>query len=43
VKPHCRGYVELLCYADDMLLVFEREDDAQRIMRVLLLRLAKFG
>jgi RNA-directed DNA polymerase len=43
VKAHCRGYVELLRYAEDTLLVFEREDDAQRVMRVLPLRLAKFG
>jgi RNA-directed DNA polymerase len=43
VKAHCRGYVELIRYADDTLLVFEREDDAQRVMRVLPLRLAKFG
>jgi RNA-directed DNA polymerase len=43
VKPHCRGYVELIRYADDTLLVFEREEDAQRVMRVLPLRLATFG
>ncbi len=43
VKAHCRGYVELIRYADDTLLVFEREDDAQRVMRVLHLRLAKLG
>jgi group II intron reverse transcriptase/maturase len=43
VKAHCRGYVELIRYADDTLLVFEHEDDAQRVMRVLPLRLAKFG
>jgi hypothetical protein len=30
-------------YADDMLVLFEREDDAHRLMRVLPLRLAKFG
>jgi Reverse transcriptase (RNA-dependent DNA polymerase) len=35
VKAHCRGYVELMRYADDTLLVFEREEDAQRVMRVL--------
>jgi RNA-directed DNA polymerase len=43
VKAHCRGYVELIRDADDTRLVFEREDDAQRVMRVLPLRLAKFG
>jgi RNA-directed DNA polymerase len=43
VKAHCRGYVELIRDADDTRLVFAREDDAQRVMRVLPLRLAKFG
>jgi hypothetical protein len=35
VKAHCRGYMELMRYPDDTLLVFEREEDAQRVMRVL--------
>jgi RNA-directed DNA polymerase len=43
VKAHCRGYVELIRDADDTLLVFAREDDAQRGMRVLPRRLATFG
>jgi group II intron reverse transcriptase/maturase len=43
VKAHCRGDVELIRYADETLLVFAREDDAQRVMRVLALRLATFG
>jgi len=43
VKHHCRGSCELIRYADDTLLVFAREDDAQRVMRVLPRRLAKFG
>ena len=43
VKAHCRGDVELLRDADDTLLVFEREDEAQRVMRVLPWRLAQFG
>lgn len=43
VKAHCRGYGELIRDADDTRLVFEREDDAQRVMRVLPLRLATFG
>ena len=43
VKHHCRGYCELIRYADDTLAVFEDERDAQRFMRVLPLRLAKFG
>ena len=43
VKRHCRGYCELLRYADDSLAVFELEEDAQRFMRVLPLRLGKYG
>jgi RNA-directed DNA polymerase len=43
VTLHCRGYCTLLRYADDALALFEREDDAHRFMRVLPLRLGKFG
>ena len=43
VSQHCRGYCALIRYADDTLAVFEREDDAHRFMRVLPLRLEKFG
>lgn len=43
VTQHCRGYCALLRYADDSIAVFEFEDDAQRFMRVLPKRLAKFG
>src|SRR5499427_1294445 len=43
VKRHCRGYCELLRYADDSLAVFELEEDARRFMRVLPLRLGKVG
>jgi RNA-directed DNA polymerase len=43
VRQHCRGYCVLLRYADDALALFEREDDAQRFLRVLPLRLGKFG
>jgi RNA-directed DNA polymerase len=43
VTQHCRGYCALLRYADDALVLFECEDDAQRFMRVLPLRLGKFG
>jgi group II intron reverse transcriptase/maturase len=43
VTQYCRGYCALLRYADDALAVFEREDDAHRFMRVLPLRLGKFG
>ena len=43
VRQHCRGYCILLRYADDALALFEREDDAQRFLRVLPLRLGKCG
>jgi group II intron reverse transcriptase/maturase len=43
VTQHCRGSCALLRYADDTLAVFEREDDAHRFLRVLPLRLGKFG
>ena len=43
VSQHCRGYCTLIRYADDALALFEHEDDAQRFMRVLPLRLGKFG
>jgi RNA-directed DNA polymerase len=43
MRQHCRGYCALIRYADDALVVFEREDDARRVWRVLPLRLGKFG
>ncbi len=43
VRQHCRGYCNLIRYADDAVAVFEREDDAHRFMRVLPKRLGKFG
>ena len=43
VKQHCQGYCSLIRYADDAVAVFEREEDAQRFMRVLPRRLGKFG
>lgn len=43
VCPRLRGRAHLIRYADDFLLTFAREDDAQRVMRVLPRRLARFG
>jgi len=43
VKPRLRGRAFMIRYADDAVLCFEREDDAQRAMRVLPKRLARFG
>ena len=43
VSNHCRGYCAIVRYADDAILLFEREDDAHRFMRVLPRRLEKYG
>lgn len=43
VRPRLKGQAELLRYADDFVIVFEREDDARRVMAVLPKRLARFG
>ncbi len=43
VRQHGRGYCSIIRYADDTLVLCEREDDAHRFMRVLPLRLAKDG
>jgi len=43
VKPRLRGRAELVRYADDVVIVFKREDDAHRVLDVLPKRLGKFG
>jgi len=43
VVPRCRGRVMLIRYADDFVIGCEREEDAQRLMKVLPLRFAKYG
>jgi group II intron reverse transcriptase/maturase len=43
VKPRMRGQVFLIRYADDMVMGFEREDDARRVFEVLPKRFAKYG
>lgn len=43
VRPRMRGRAVLLRYADDFVMVFEREDDARRVMAVLPKRLARYG
>lgn len=43
VVPRMKGRVSLVRYADDLVLMFEREDDAQRVMAVLAKRFAKYG
>jgi group II intron reverse transcriptase/maturase len=43
VKPRLKGRTMAVRYADDATLVFEREDDARRVMAVLPKRFAKYG
>ena len=43
VKPRLRGKAVLVRYADDAVLGFERQDDAQRVWTVLSKRMARFG
>lgn len=43
VQPRLRGPSFLIRYADDFLIVCQREDDARRVLRVLPKRLAKYG
>ncbi len=42
-KTHLKGNAELIRYADDMVFVFERKEDAERVFRVLDKRLNKYG
>ena len=43
VKPRLKGRARLIRYADDMLMVFGREDDARRVFAVLPKRFEKYG
>lgn len=43
VRPRLRGKAVLVRYADDAVLGFERQDDAERVMAVLGKRMASFG
>jgi RNA-directed DNA polymerase len=43
VRPRLKGKAVLVRYADDGVLGFERQDDAQRVMAVLGKRLERFG
>lgn len=43
VKPRLQGRSFLVRYADDFVIVFEREDDAQRVAEVLTKRFEKYG
>jgi RNA-directed DNA polymerase len=43
VKPRLQGRAYLIRYADDAVLVFEREGDARRVLDVLPKRFGKYG
>ncbi len=43
VRPRMRGRAFMVRYADDAVLCFEREDDAQRVLAVLPERLGRYG
>lgn len=43
VRPRCRGKAKLIRYADDFVVLFEREQDAQAFHARLGERLGKFG
>jgi group II intron reverse transcriptase/maturase len=43
VRPRLYGRGFLVRYADDFVMGFERKDDAERVMRVLSKRFARFG
>jgi group II intron reverse transcriptase/maturase len=43
VKPRLRGAATLIRYADDLVIAFERQDDAERVMAVLGKRLGRYG
>ncbi len=43
VKPRLKGKASMVRFADDAVLMFERQDDAERMMDVLPKRFAKYG
>jgi len=43
VRPRLVGRAVLVRYADDLAVIFEREDDARRVLEVLPKRLARYG
>ncbi|HEV3193642.1 MAG TPA: reverse transcriptase domain-containing protein, partial [Polyangiaceae bacterium] len=43
VRPRMRGKAHLVRYADDLVIGFEREDNAKRVMAVLGRRFERFG
>jgi RNA-directed DNA polymerase len=43
VRPRLRGRAHLIRYADDFVILFQRQDDARRVMEVLPKRFGKYG
>jgi RNA-directed DNA polymerase len=43
VKPRLQGRAQIVRYADDVAMIFSREDDARRVMAVLPKRFGKYG
>ena len=43
VKKQLKGHARYVRYADDFLILFERKDEAEAVMKLLPERLAKFG
>jgi group II intron reverse transcriptase/maturase len=43
VLPRLRGKAQLIRFADDLVIGFEHEDDARRVMEVLPKRMARYG
>jgi RNA-directed DNA polymerase len=43
VKPRLRGTATLIRYADDLVILCERQDDAERVMAVLGKRMGRYG
>jgi hypothetical protein len=43
VKPRLKGKASMVRYADDAVIIFEREDDLNRVMEVLPKRFGKYG
>ena len=43
VQPRCRGHTFMVRFADDFIMGFEHLEDAQKVMRVIDKRFARFG
>ena len=43
VRPRLKGEAHLIRYADDMVMIFSREEDARRVLQALPTRFAKYG